>query len=56
VSEKIKCGEMVQLFGDYSPGNRGIYAIYPHKRYLPAKVRVFVDFMHGWFKTHTAQE
>ena len=28
----------------------GIYAIYPHRRYLPAKVRRFVDFLGGWFK------
>ena len=55
VSENIKCGEMVQLFTDYISGNRGIYAIYPHKRYLPAKVRVFVDFMHAWFKNYTSQ-
>ena len=25
-------------------------AVYPHRRYLPAKVRVFVDFLVQWFK------
>ena len=29
----------------------GIFAVYPHRRYLPAKVRVFVDFLVQWFKT-----
>ena len=23
----------------------------PHRRYLPAKVRVFVDFLVQWFRT-----
>jgi DNA-binding transcriptional LysR family regulator len=30
---------------DWSLGHRGIYAVYPHRRFVPAKVRAFVDFM-----------
>jgi DNA-binding transcriptional LysR family regulator len=30
----------------------GIYAVYPHRRYLPAKVRALVDFLAEWFKSH----
>ncbi|RVA52102.1 LysR family transcriptional regulator, partial [Mesorhizobium sp. M7A.F.Ca.US.001.01.1.1] len=26
-------------------------AFSPHRRYLPAKVRVFVDFLVQWFRT-----
>jgi DNA-binding transcriptional LysR family regulator len=26
----------------------GIFAVYPHRRYLPAKFRVFVDFLVQW--------
>lgn len=29
---------------DWSLGHRGIYAVYPHRRFVPAKVRAFVDF------------
>ncbi|MBB4186103.1 LysR family transcriptional regulator [Sinorhizobium terangae] len=47
---KIQSGELVTLFDDFLPKDRGIYAIYPHRRYLPAKVRTFVDFLHGWFR------
>ena len=47
---KIASGELVELFDDYVPKDRGIYAIYPHRRYLPAKVRIFVDFLSNWFK------
>ncbi|MCF3642252.1 LysR family transcriptional regulator [Rhizobium sp. TRM95111] len=47
---RIKSGRLVSLFEDYLPADRGIYAIYPHRRYLPAKVRTFVDFLHNWFR------
>jgi DNA-binding transcriptional LysR family regulator len=43
-------GRLVTVLDDFVPTDRGIYAIYPHRRYLPAKVRAFVDFLHGWFK------
>lgn len=48
----IETGELVSLFDDFLPKDRGIYAVYPHRRYLPAKVRAFVDFLHGWFRQH----
>ncbi len=47
---KIEAGILVPLFDAFTPRDRGIYAIYPHRRYLPAKVRTFVDFLHGWFR------
>jgi DNA-binding transcriptional LysR family regulator len=46
----IESGELISLFEEYMPTGRGIYAVYPHRRYLPAKVRALVDFMHNWFK------
>ncbi len=30
---------------DWSAGHRRVYAVYPHRRFVPSKVRVFVDFM-----------
>ncbi len=30
---------------EWSLGQRGIYAVYPHRRFVPSKVRVFVDFL-----------
>ncbi len=41
----IQSGELVTLFDDYISKDRGIYAVYPHRRYLPAKVRSFVDYL-----------
>ncbi|MDI7860452.1 LysR family transcriptional regulator [Rhizobiaceae bacterium n13] len=46
----IQSGELVTLFDEYLPTDRGIYAVYPHRRYLPAKVRTFVDFLSNWFR------
>jgi DNA-binding transcriptional LysR family regulator len=49
----IASGELVSLFDDFIPKDRGIYAVYPHRRYLPAKVRAFVDYLHAWFKRYS---
>lgn len=46
----LASGELVSILDDYVPRDGGIYAVYPHRRYLPAKIRVFVDFLAQWFK------
>jgi DNA-binding transcriptional LysR family regulator len=48
----LKSGELVSVLDDWMPSNSGIYAVYPHRRYLPARVRVLVDFLGQWFKDH----
>ena len=48
--ERIASGELVSILGEFTPRDRGIYAIYPHRRYLPAKVRAFVDYLSEWFR------
>ena len=30
---------------EWSLGQRGVYAVYPHRRFVPSKVRAFVDFL-----------
>ncbi|MBA3447377.1 MAG: LysR family transcriptional regulator, partial [Pseudaminobacter sp.] len=47
----IAAGRLVTMFDDRLLPGGGIFAVYPHRRYLPAKVRVFVDFLVQWFKT-----
>ncbi|MBR0558107.1 LysR family transcriptional regulator [Ciceribacter sp. L1K23] len=49
----VESGELVPLLEDFLPNDRGIYAVYPHRRYLPAKVRSFVDYLHAWFRKNT---
>lgn len=47
---EIASGRLVPLLEDRMLEGAGIFAVYPHRRYLPAKVRVFVDFLVQWFK------
>jgi len=47
----IASGQLVTVMDDRILSGSGIFAVYPHRRYLPAKVRVFVDFLVQWFKT-----
>ncbi len=44
VRESIRQGELVQLFKAFEPADkRSIYVVYPHRDFLPLKVRLFVD-------------
>ena len=47
----LKSGALVTALDDRILSGGGIFAVYPHRRYLPAKVRVFVDFLVQWFRT-----
>ena len=46
----VESGALVPVLEEWVPRGGGIFAVYPHRRYLPAKVRVFVDFLVQWFK------
>ncbi len=46
----IEAGRLLPILDDRILTGGGIFAVYPHRRYLPAKVRVFVDFLVQWFK------
>jgi DNA-binding transcriptional LysR family regulator len=46
----IAAGRLVAVLDDRVARGAGIFAVYPHRRYLPAKVRVLVDFLVQWFK------
>lgn len=40
----IQSGQLVQLFSDYEMQESTLYAVYSERQYLPAKVRVFLDY------------
>jgi DNA-binding transcriptional LysR family regulator len=49
VSEEVKRSRLVTVLDDYaSPGNN-IYAVYPERRLLPAKVKFFIEFLRRTF-------
>jgi DNA-binding transcriptional LysR family regulator len=38
-------GTLLRLLPDYRPRQRNVYALYPSRRFLDAKVRTWVDFL-----------
>ncbi|KTR05760.1 LysR family transcriptional regulator [Aureimonas ureilytica] len=50
VRQDIADGRLVSILDDFVPRDAGIYAVFPHRRHLPARTRVFVDFLATWFR------
>ncbi|PRD42703.1 LysR family transcriptional regulator [Phyllobacterium phragmitis] len=47
---ELESGRLIAGLDEFTIKDGGIYAVYPHRRYLPAKVRVLVDYLAKWFK------
>lgn len=45
--EDLRAGRLVSLFPEFDAGTLNVYALYAHRRFLPAKVRAFIDFLVG---------
>jgi DNA-binding transcriptional LysR family regulator len=45
VVEDLNAGRLQVVLPDHPPPGHAIYALYPHSRFLPARVRVFIDFL-----------
>ena len=54
VEDDLASGRLVEVLPGALGNDAGIYAVYPHRRYLPAKVRALVDFLAEWFRAHNA--
>ncbi len=52
VYDDVANGDLTVLLEAYEEPPRGIYAVYPHRRHLSAKVRAFVDFLVEWSAEH----
>ena len=52
VYEDINKGDLQVLLEPFEEPQRGIYAVYPHRRHLSAKVRAFVDYLVEWSSMH----
>lgn len=51
VAGDIACGRLVALLPAYDVEQQQIHAVYPHRKHLPAKVKVFLDFLAGKLAT-----
>lgn len=45
VDEHLRNGQLIQVLSDYKTDYIPIHVIYPQARYLPLKVRCFIDYM-----------
>jgi DNA-binding transcriptional LysR family regulator len=49
VGKDLKAGRLKPLLQQYNDDVQPIHALYPHRHYLPAKVRVFIDYLTAKF-------
>jgi len=47
--DALRDGSLINLFPEYRMPAKKVYAIYPERHYLPAKVRAFLDFSIEYF-------
>ena len=46
IGPELEAGSLVPVLADYTASSRvGIHAVYPSRRFLPVKVRAFIDFL-----------
>lgn len=45
VSDEIDKGRLVEVLPKFAAPGNDIFAVYPDRKFLPAKVRLFIDFM-----------
>lgn len=45
VEEDVRAGRLVRVLPEFASEELGVYALYPSRRHLSAKVRTFVDFL-----------
>ena len=45
VGDDIEAGRLVRVLPDWQSAELGVYAVYPSRKHLSAKVRTFVDFL-----------
>lgn len=52
IAQDLTEGRMIDVMPGRIGQDMGIFAVYPHRRYLPGKVRALVDHLAEWFKNH----
>lgn len=50
----LKNKELISILNDHTPPSIGLYAVYPHRKLISNKLRVFIDFLSEYFAdTHS---
>jgi DNA-binding transcriptional LysR family regulator len=45
VEAEIEQGKLVEVLADFAAPPNGIYAVFPQRKHLPLRVRLWVDFL-----------
>lgn len=45
VEQEVQSGQLVSVLDDYAAPPNGIYAVFPHAKHLPLRVRLWIDFL-----------
>ncbi len=45
VEREVKAGLLVSVLDDFSAPSNGIYAVFPQRKHLPLRVRLWIDFL-----------
>ena len=51
VHDDIAAGRLVPLLEDYAAPPNGIYAVFPDRKHLPVRVRLWIDFLKARYST-----
>ncbi len=54
IYKALESGQLIHLLPDYYWRETTAYAVYPQTRYLPARVRAFIDYLVDYFDRETA--
>ncbi len=54
IAEDVRAGRLVPLLAEIATPEANIHAIYSSRRFLPARIRLFVDFLHERLQRHEA--
>lgn len=49
VRDELESGELVEVLSEYRLPDHPLFLLYRDKRLLPARVRIFIDFLREWF-------
>jgi hypothetical protein len=56
VAEELQAGRLGPILRDYMMGRFGVFAVYAKRRFLPPKIRLFVDAMVRRFGAHPERD
>ncbi len=49
VEADLQAGRLVEVLGEYAAPPNGIYAVFPQRKHLPVRVRLWIDFLKQHF-------